>query len=354
MKPVLFSILLFYLLMFPLWGESTIITKMELYDTVARMGESTWLNNGSGFLTVRFDQKNNKHVKSQLRITAASASDTGDFSFSIERAYVKFRFPYFRAVIGKAPSSWGEGLIFNAGNLLFADSGIQTNLMQQDFSGTAAWMTGITIPLSPFSYTELVSLPPDSIFLGIGASKAGGRIVSASGPVKIEAGYLYDGSADIHKTSISFQVNSLLNSYISAAAYFPAGSTFTKSLKSSLLITAGLYSMTNIGYSGTLFYRLETRIKPNGVWTQDDGIYLYSELSYAFQSGKALILRGFISPVDRSSVIVPGFSWNVFQGFTFTSLISLGTGSPGSTFAWTPESTAKSGFSLMAGVSVVY
>ena len=149
-------------------------------------------------------------------------------------------------------------------------------------------------------------------------------------------------------------MNSLLNSYISAAAYFPAGSTFTKSLKSSLLITAGLYSMTNIGYSGTLFYRLETRIKPNGVWTQDDGIYLYSELSYAFQSGKALILRGFISPVDRSSVIVPGFSWNVFQGFTFTSLISLGTGSPGSTFAWTPESTAKSGFSLMAGVSVVY
>ena len=98
--------------------------------------------------------------------------------------------------------------------------------------------------------------------------------------------------------------------------------------------------MTDIGYSGTLSYRLETRIEPGGKWEssgetglpQQYGIYLYPELSYTFQSGMALMLRSFISPVDMSAVIIPGFSWNVFQGFTFISLISFGTGSPGSTF----------------------
>ena len=166
--------------------------------------------------------------------------------------------------------------------------------MQQKFSRTADWMTGITIPLSPFSYTKLVFLPPDSITSDISASKGGGRITAVTGPVKVEAGYLYCRSVDR-----TFRFRKIVFS----------AEIFTKSLKNSLLITAGFYAMAEIGYGDTLSYRLETRIEPYGKW----------------ESSGETGLRGFVSPVDSSAVIIPGF--------TFITLMSLGTGSPGSTFA---------------------
>ncbi len=354
--------MLFMLIFLPLWGESRITTRMELYDTVIRMGDSSWLNGGLGLLTVSFDQKNNQNVKSRLELSASSDLATGDYTFSISRAYVKFRFPAFRAVIGKAPFSWGEGLVFNAGDILFGNSALSTNLMQNEFLDSTVWMTSVRAPLGPFSFTEVIVLPPAVFTDGFDTSKTGGRIVIKPGNTKLESGYLYDGSDSSHKTYISLQGNLLLDWHFSAAAFFPDGYSFTDSIENSLVLTTGVYSMTSIGYDGILNYRLEAQIKPYGEWSAAAGagqpglygLYLYPEVSYAFNSGMVLMLRGFISPVDKSAVAVPGFSWNIFQGFTLLTMAALGIGEPGDTYAWEPVSDTNSGFSLMAGVSVVY
>lgn len=364
MKRILPVIFLTMIALFPVFGEGSITTKMELYDTAARLGTDSWTGAGLGNLSVSYNQTDNRNVKSRLVINAATNLDpaAADYDLSISRAYVKFRFPHFLAVIGKAPFSWGEGLIFNAGDLLFGSSPVTTNLMQSEFTDSPVWMSSLGFPLGPFSFIEGLYLPPDLLTEGLDSSKEGGRIVTKLAGIKLEAGYLYNGSEIQHKVYASLQGNLLVDWHLSASAAFQNGRTFEDNWRNSLVFTGGIYSLRSIGYDGTLNYRLETIVKPFELWKESAagsqngnyGMYLYPELSYSFNSGMVLLLRGMISPVDMSAVIIPGFSWNVFQGFTIITMGSIGAGDNNDTFAWTPDSPQQSGLSIMAGVSVVY
>ncbi len=353
-----------------LWGESRITAKMELFDTVAWLGSNNWLSAGTGSVSLSIDQVDNKNVKSQFRISAVPNRETGDIDISVPRAYVKFRFPKIRSVIGKAPFSWGEGLIFNAGDVIFGDTALNTNLMQTEFLDSAAWLTTLYYSLGNFSYMEAIFLPPEDILNdsggvenGIDASMAGGRLVTRLGNTKLESGYIYDGTVDAHKPYMTLQGNLYLDWHLSASVSLPTGDAIPDSLQNSLVITGGIYSLASVGYDGILNYRLEALIKPYEKWeeysagsgeSESYGIYLYPELSYSFNSSMVLILRSFISPIDISVAVIPGFSWNVFQGFNLLGFATFGIGDPGDTYAWEPESVGSSGFALMAGVSVIY
>ncbi len=356
MKRILPVIVLTALVLLPLHGESITTTKMELYDTVIRTGADSWTGIGTGNLSVSFNQTNNKSVKSRMELNGTTDLTSGGLSLSVSKAYVKFRFPRLRFVIGKAPFSWGEGLIFNAGDLLFGSSPININLMQSEFTDSTAWITSLNTPLGPFSFIEGIYLAPENLSEGIDSSKEGGRLITRIGNTKLETGYLYSGTDTAHKVYTSLQGNLFLDWHLSAAA------SLNEDWKESLVITGGMYSMRTIGYDGTLSWRLEAVVKPYDEWKESAdasqngnyGVYIYQEAGYAFNSGMTLILRSMISPVDMSAVITPGFTWNVFQGFTITVMGSAGTGTKNDTFAWKPDSPLKSGFSFMAGISSVY
>ncbi len=356
-----------------LWGESRITAKMELFDTVAWLGSNDWISTGTGSISLSIDQTDNKNVKSQFRISAVPNPETGDIDVSVPRAYIKFRFPKIRSVIGKAPFSWGEGLIFNAGDVIFNDTALNTNLMQTEFLDSDAWLTTLYYSLGSFSFIEAIVLPPEDIYNvlaksyvvenGIDATMTGGRLVTRLGNTKLESGYIYDGRFDTHKPYLTLQGNLYLDWHLSSSLSLPLGNTIQESLEDSLTITAGIYSLASIGYDGTLNYRLEALIKPYEKWEEYStgtelpesyGIYLYPELSYTFNSGMALILRSFISPLDLSAAVIPGFSWNVFQGFNLLGFATFGIGDPCDTYAWESESTGNSGFAMMIGVSVIY
>ena len=353
-----------------LWGESRITARMELFDTVVWLGSNDWISAGTGSVSLSIDQTDNKNVKSQFKISAAPNPFTGDIDISVPRAYVKFRFPKIRAVIGKAPFSWGEGLIFNAGDVIFSDTALNTNLMQTEFQDSEAWLTTLYYSLGSFSYIEVIVLPPEDILNNIGgvengidASIAGGRLVTRTGNTKLESGYIYDGTVDAHKPYLTLQGNLYLDWHLSASVSLPTGAAIPGSIEDSLVITTGIYSIASIGYDGILNYRIEALIKPYEKWeeysagsgeSESYAIYLYPELSYSFNSSMALILRSFISPIDMSASVIPGFSWNVFQGFNLLGFATFGIGDPGDTYAWEPESAGGSGFSVMVGVSVIY
>ena len=353
-----------------LWGESRITAKMELFDTAVWLGSNNWISAGTGSVSLSIDQTDNKNVKSQFRISAVPNPETGDIDVTVPRAYVKFRFPKIRSVIGKAPFSWGEGLIFNAGDVIFGDTALSTNLMQTEFLDSSAWLTTIYYPLGSFSYVESIILPPEDILNdssdvenGIDATMAGGRLVTRLGNTKLESGYIYDGRTYAHKPYLTLQGNLYLDWHLSTSVALPTGDTLTDSVKDSLVITAGIYSLASIGYDGILNYRLEALIKPFEKWEEYSagpgqseayGIYLYPELAYSFNTSMALILRSFISPVDMSAAVIPGFSWNVFQGFSLLGFATFGIGDTTDTYAWEPESAGGSGFALMIGVSVIY
>ncbi|MCK5197910.1 MAG: hypothetical protein KAR21_06145, partial [Spirochaetales bacterium] len=341
-----------------------------LFDTVAWLGSNNWISAGTGSASLSIDQTDNKNVKSQFRISAVPNPETGDIDLSVPRAYVKFRFPKIRSVIGKAPFSWGEGLIFNAGDVIFGDTALSTNLMQTEFLDSDAWLTTIYYSLGNFSYIEAIVLPPEDILddsnnviNGFNKSMGGGRLVTRLGNTKLESGYIYDGRVYAHKPYLTLQGNLYLDWHLSASVSLPDGYALTDSIEDNLVITAGIYSLASIGYDGILNYRLEAMIKPFEKWEEYSagsgqsevyGIYLYPELAYSVGSGMALILRSFISPVDMSAAVIPGFSWNVFQGFNLLGFATFGIGDPGDTYAWEPESVDGSGFALMIGVSVIY
>lgn len=352
-----------------LWGESRITTKMELFDTVVWLGSNNWISAGTGSVSLSIDQTDNKNVKSQFRISAVPNPETGDIDVSVPRAYVKFRFPKIRSVIGKAPFSWGEGLIFNAGDVIFGDTALSTNLMQTEFLDSDAWLTTLYYSLGNFSFIEAIVLPPEDILdsgtveNGLDKTIAGGRLVTKLGNTKLESGYIYDGRIYAHKPYLTLQGNLYLDWHLSASVSLTAGDALTDLIKDSLVITAGIYSLASIGYDGILNYRLETLIKPYEKWekysagtdeSESYGIYLYPELTYSLNSGMALILRSFFSPLDMSAVVIPGFSWNVFQGFNLLGFATFGIGEPSDTYAWEPETAGGSGFALMIGVSVIY
>ncbi len=350
-------------LVLPLWGENSITAKMELYNSTGRLKADNWYSTGIGIASIIINQKGNRNVKSQIKLSAVMPDPTGDnpIYFDISRAYVKFRFPRIRAVIGKAPFSWGEGLVFNAGDVIFGGSALNTNLMQSEFLDIATWLTTLYYPLGNFSYLESIAISPDVMSDSIDITTGGGRVVTKLGNTKLESGYIYDGLQDAHKPYMTLQGNLYLDWHLSATAALPTGNALTPSFEESLVITAGIYSLVRIGYDGTLNYRLEAMIKPYEKWNEYSaatesevyGIYLYPEFSYSFNSGMALMLRGFVSPVDLSAVAIPGFSWNVFQGFNLLGFAAFYIGEPDDTYAWEPE-TGSGGFALMAGVSVTY
>lgn len=93
-----------------------------------------------------------------------------DHEFSIYKAYFKTRIPYIhdsfmRLSIGKMPVSWGYGLVFNAGDILFTEKpstspGGNAGGELSSLRSYTDWAFHMYIPLSDFAVTEAVFLPP--------------------------------------------------------------------------------------------------------------------------------------------------------------------------------------------------
>ncbi len=125
--------------------------------------------------------------------------------------------------------------------------------------------------------------------------------------------------------------------------------------------------MFPVGYDDTLSFRLEARVHPAGSWSQDHstdypdyGIFNYGEVSYDFGGGFSLLGRALVNPIDLSARFTPGFSWNLFQGFTLLGFATIQTGEPLDTYAWeaavaeeTPAA-ASPGLAMQLGCSIVY
>ncbi len=400
--PALLGMLLLLTTLTPaVQAESITTAELELFDTVQRSADGSWLHSGAGAASLRIDQTGNRNVRSQFELSAAIVPSTAgiDSIQTISRAYGKFRFESFRGVIGKAPFSWGEGLIFNAADEIFG-RGTGVNLMQQEFDDPTAWITAVSRYSGPFSFVELIVNPglmqidmtaadpaSSAEAAGIAESRAGVRFVGKPGGIKLEGGYLFDGRDStgtestggaslqagdyFHRLYLSLQGNLWLDWHLSASLELPdpdhiAGSP-ADALWAGQLYTAGLYSMIPVGYDDTLGFRVETRVYPAGTWNEDHssdypdyGIFAYSEITYDFGGGFSLISRGLLSPVDLSARLTPGFSWNLFQGFTLLGFATVQTGEALDIYAWeaknsdgTADSTA-SGLAVQVGCSITY
>jgi len=362
-------------------ADSNVSMNMELYNTVYR-GLDDWYYAGSGKAALNVKSARNPNVQGHMEVEFFPMDLIGGGAVSsvpllnLKRAYVRARFPGFRMTLGKSRLAWGEGIVFNSGDILFGSMNPVLDLTDEELRSDTAWLTSVNIPLGNFAFAEAVVMPPSfnladlSEPIGdISKSSAGGRLYFKVLDTKVECGYLYKGEqkvdADVigHRPYISLQGNIGPDWYLSSSAAFPTDAQQSEGAggdwEESWNISFGLFHMQEINRNNTLNMRLETLWFPYQNWEDQGerdsiyGVYLYPELTWTQGSSVFYSLQSVISPFDGSAMITGGAGWNIFQGFYLLGYVTVLAGEETDTFAWDRGSEWIAGQDVMNGISMM-
>ncbi len=387
----IFSLLLILVSVPFLAAENNVSVDMELYDTVYRTRNSSfdifWAYGITGNGVISFKSTGNKNVRADIVTDITFPDSSGIPVILLKKAYVKARFPSFRVTLGKTRLGWGEGFVFNSGDVIFGSTSPYVDLTGTEIRSETAWITSIKYPIGRFSFLEGIIKIPDPINSGFGEiadTSAGVRLYTKAGSIKIEAGYYIDGedkTYDIsstatienisivafHRPYISLQGNIGPDWYINSSAAIPTGESIYTELivKDTFSISFGLFHMIEAGYNNSVTFRIETSVLPYLNWNEKNGnpgsyaILIYPEVSLNMGSAINLSIRSIISPLELSAQVTSGFSWNLFEGFNLISFATINGGDGNDTFSWNksswdPASDIIDGISVMTGIKYIY
>lgn len=328
---------------------------------------------GQGALDVK--SSGNRNVKSQISLNLYST--VAGASIDVKKAWVKFRYPKFRGMIGKNRVSWGEGIVYNAGDVIFDDfiiynpltgsSGEDLDLTADELRSANRIMATANIPLGMFTFLEGIYMPynfslqylaamanptpsevekelikDESTGLEFSNHSFGGRFLTRLGGIKVETGYLFDGYNDIHKPYLSFNGTALVDYHLSSSVNIPTEETDFDNWKDSLKISGGIFYLFELEEERTLTLRLESMVKPFGEWKEEDGVQayglsLYPEVAFVPNEEFSFFLRSLFSPIDISARSTFGVNWKTYQGFTIGSFFSIDLGEEGDIYSWDRE-----------------
>lgn len=387
-------------------AENSFTVNMELYNTVLRsretdwtdplnpvVGDSYWAYGFAGKAALSFEPKRNRNVKADLALDFNFPDLSGIPVITLQKAYVKARFPSFRLTAGKTRLGWGDGFVFNSGDVVFGSISPDVSLVGSEIRTDTAWLTSFNVPLGRFSFVEALIKAPDMIYSGttpVGLGKAedlgaGGRIYTKLGGIKLEAGYFFDGtdivdydlshtvaveSYDIdcfHRPYFSIQGNLGADFYLSSSVALPGnyGDILAETAQYTWNISFGLFHLIEVGYDNSLTLRLESVFLPFRDWKEDEGVsgsyavLLYPEIAFAYGQSMNFSVRSIFSPIDLSAMITGGFSWNIFEGFNLLAYANFLAGDGNDTFSWSkdiwvPGVDSVDGVSFLAGVQYIY
>lgn len=376
--------------------EVDLTTYNILVSTVDDDGNTTltdlstlyFLNEAMG--NIVFKSTGNKNVKAEIQVDLNILSPM----IGLSKFFVKFRFPDFRAVFGKTRLSWGEGMMFNAGDVLFGSQDLNVQATAEELRTTTAPLASIYIPLGRFEFIEAVAIAPqfdpNLIWAGlqnpnidpfnfvksISGTSIGARLVQKPMGIKTEVGYLFKGSeADkgAHKPYLSLQGNLGVDYHLSASTSFDQKAlssqttnedfwgNFTHNLTGNSTISFGFFHKQDVSDEGAaMTFRLEGLVKPTGIWEEDNnssettpknyGLMLYPEITFTPEDTVSTLFRAIISPIDGSAQLTGGLSWKVFQGFSLLNFVSVTVGDDNDIYQWNKDKAVTAIF----GAQYVY
>jgi len=354
-------------------AETEVRTTMELAATAYRGKSRTWYFVGGGRADVRLASVGNDAIKAEaavefypLDITGAESSVEAETpAVDLKRLWLKANFPSWRLTAGKTKLAWGNGFVFNSGDLLFGSLGPAVDFTQSTVRDDTAFLTAFNIPTGRFSYIEGVLLPPKLSWDGtelepqtIEKSSGGLRAFGRLGGWRLEGGYLYKGDAKTaydllgHRGYVSVHGHAGVDLYGAAsfAAGYDGSAGVTRDswdeVKSTVNLSLGAFHQLAVGYDGTLSLRFEALVMPWQNWDPvpfDDlgtagtgyyGLMLYPEVVWTIRSTWNIGLRALVSPIDASAQFTASAGWDVFRGFSLTGYLVMNAGRPDSLYAW--------------------
>lgn len=357
--PRIFNLMLFLVFSHNLWAQTTPSPEaysdsqeLENFDPeIVIQGRltlvSTLLNNPSAqpllaqALNAEWSLSTlHERVRTQLILRGSLPSpELGSVTplFQIPRANIRIRFDGWRLTAGITRLSWGEGFLFNAGDLLFGKLGLpsplgQINPGQESFGDETALMTALYTSLDDYSYIEALVLTPPLPYQplprDIALTRAGARLVTKPFGIKTELSYLYNEGA--HLAAATLQGHFLANLWASVAAN-------VLDPFQTLNLTFGILSLYNLGGGDSgpisnLSFGLEAQYKP--AQAQEDSLWLYPQLSWASPWQDQISLMALVAPFQPSTMISLGYLGRLYQGLTYQLLLSLQGGGATSTFGW--------------------
>ncbi|MBN2323573.1 MAG: hypothetical protein JXQ30_07560 [Spirochaetes bacterium] len=351
----------------PALAEISSSVKLTLLNTLATMDDETVSLTGFGTGRLTFKSSESRNVKGQLSIDTR-IGDTATLDLS--RAFVKARFPGFRITIGKDTVAWGEGVFYNAGDVIFGAVPQTADLTAEIFRDDAVWLTSVYIPLGAYSFVEPIllapglnistlALNPDASPPSLGDAACGGRFVTKVAGIKTEGGYLYRGEERTHNPYISLQGHLLFDLHLSCSVSVPH---YPESSGGRVdpAVSFGLFHLENLSHAGSerISFRIEGLFRPLEDWAAHDGgntdavyaVMLYPEIAWAPDGSLTLLCRSVVSPVDCSALVVAGVNWNVYEGLKLLGYVSVQMGEKKDLYG-----TGKDGgLGLAAGVQYIF
>ena len=336
------------------------VVEMQLLSAISYTpNTSQWNEAMAPALSLSISSGRSGNVRGEVVLktpTNLNATPDAIYEEILHKAYFKARFPSVRLTAGKTRLSWGDGMLFNAGDVLYGSNDTSVTLTQSELRSETGLLVSLNYPLGFFSFAEAVVLPsPDMQIEHMGG---GARLYTTVQETKVEAGYLTSYESErLHKPYISLQGNIGPDWYLSSSLAIPQSGDIGEETLDSWVITGGLFHIQYLENDKNVSLRLEFLTRPAGNWeaeSQDDKdcpLLLYPEVVYTPSSSLSWSLRTIISPLDLSFNTTLGVNWAVLEGFSLLGFLSSPFGETGDLFSWDgPTSRA----SLTLGASWIF
>lgn len=331
LAPVL---LLLLAVVFPIRAEETTAFRtieVEARNTLVKGADmDDWDLVGLGSGELDFQSQGSRWVRARLNLRAdiLERADTESVTqFTVPRAFVRARFPLgerylFRTTVGRSRVTWGDGALYNAGDLLFGAEGRRADLLSTaSIRDETDWLITAFFPLGRFSFVEPVVLVPETAL--------GSRLQWKLWNIKMESAYLYRDVTEEHESSLSFQGNIGPDVYGGVATTSGDGVDPYEELR----ITGGLFHQHRYGTSSAITLRLEALVDPESGDGEQE-LSLFPEVTWSPSESVVLFARAVVAARDPSAIWITGGEWNIYQGLTLGSYLTVQSGGPGDRYGF--------------------
>jgi hypothetical protein len=351
-------------------AENRVSVTAELLNSVSSGNDlELWTVSplGSAELSVR--NTGSRQVRSELLLRFSNAGP--NLISELDRLYIRATLGDLLATVGKTRSSWGAGIAFNAGDLIFGSSSVDFSLRAADPRSETAWLLSAELPIDDFSFVELVLLPGEldlsnpfaPVLPGVEEASVGTRVNLALGDLTLETGYLFRGDRIAGRGETGHHAHVMLEGYVPVTWHFTTATRTSRdrwdadAIEDSVTVTSGASGDISFGMDQRIGWQLEALIRPfrsfdppAGSPATEYGIFVYPGFSLSSGTGMTLLANAIVSPADLSARTTLGMNWNIYQSLTLLSYLSVAAGEPGDLFAVADPG----GVSLLVGMRYVY